>query len=307
VTALLFNEVYGKYFDVVASLLKEALDGTLTDAKMADIVREKAFAESVLNIPDALKSGEWPLLLPDMTTQIRNSPTMPLTILQKRWMKALLDDPRVRLFSPSTNGLDDVEPLYTQGNFTYFDRYADGDPYDDPAYIDHFHTILAALREKRKLSVKFMGQRKKTIHTWLCVPYKIEYSEKDDKFRLIAKAKHINLTINIARVLECSLLEPYAPDEHGPLDPKLETLVLELLDERNALERAMLHFSHLEKETERIEYNRYRVTLRYQRDDETELLIRVLSFGPLLRVISPARFIDKIRERIDKQFATFFP
>ncbi|GHS93235.1 hypothetical protein AGMMS50276_03130 [Synergistales bacterium] len=299
---MLFNEIYGKYFSVVADVLKEAVNGTLSGPKIADIVREKAFAESVLNIPAALKSGEWPLLLPDMTTKIQNAPTMPLTTLQKRWMKALLSDPRVKLFSPSVEGLEDVEPLYTQDSFTYFDRYADGDPYDDPAYIEHFHTILTALRENRKLSVKSEGLRK-TVHKWICIPHRMEYSEKDDKFRLIAMAKHIRLTVNIARVSKCSLADPWTPDERQALNRRDDTLVLELIDERNALERTMLHFSHLEKETERMEDNRYRVTLRYQRDDETELLIRVLSFGPLIRVISPERFIEKIRERLNKQMS----
>ena len=76
---------------------------------------------------------------------------------------------------------------------------------------------------------------------------------------------------------------------------------MELIDERNALERAMLHFSHLEKETRKLDKNHYSITLRYDHDDETEMLIRVLSFGPMLRVTSPESFIEKIRERLKKQ------
>ena len=78
-------------------------------------------------------------------------------------------------------------------------------------------------------------------------------------------------------------------------------LVLELTDERNALERVMLHFSHLDKETERIGDNRYRITLHYEQEDETELLIRVLSFGPVLKVVFPEDFIKKLCERLEKQ------
>jgi hypothetical protein len=300
VPILLFSEVYGSYFNVVATVLKEAVDGTLTDKHLTEIVREKAFAESILNIPAALKSGEWPLLLPDMTTPIRHIPQMPLTLLQKRWMKSLLTDPRIRLFSPQIEGLEDVQPLYVQDNFTYFDRYADGDPYDEPTYIEHFQMILKALREKRKLRVKFEG-RKHASNSWLCIPYKIEYSEKDDKFRLIVRAGRKHLTINMARILECSLAESWNENEYNPPNPRKETLVLELTNERNALERALLHFSHLEKETERLDHGRYRITLRYQHDDETELLIRVLAFGPMLRVISPEGFIEQIRERLRRQ------
>ena len=68
-------------------------------------------------------------------------------------------------------------------------------------------------------------------------------------------------------------------------------------------------YSELIKSFERIRdymrqfYNRYRLTLRYDREDETELLIRVLSFGPVLKVVSPDSFIDKVKERLRKQFA----
>ena len=81
----------------------------------------------------------------------------------------------------------------------------------------------------------------------------------------------------------------------------MDTLVMELTDERNALERAMVHFSHFEKETERLEENRYRVTLRYSREDETELVIRLLSFGPVLKVLSPQNMMDELRKRILRQ------
>ena len=75
----------------------------------------------------------------------------------------------------------------------------------------------------------------------------------------------------------------------------------ELIDQRNALERALLHFAHFEKEAERIERNRYRIRVRYDKDDETELVIRVLSFGPMIRVTAPEVFVDLIRKRLIRQ------
>ena len=76
---------------------------------------------------------------------------------------------------------------------------------------------------------------------------------------------------------------------------------MELIDERNALERGMLHFSHLEKETVKLDENKYRITLVYNQDDETEILIRVLSFGPVLKVLEPEYFIRQIRKRLEMQ------
>ena len=224
---------------------------------------------------------------------------MPLTLLEKRWLKALLQDPRIRLFSPSEEGLEDVEPLYSPDTFVYFDQYNDGDPFDDPAYIAHFQLILQALREKRKLRITFTGARGKR-NTWVFVPYKLEYSVKDDKFRLLTAQTYYG-TVNLGRIEACELLDHYSPKAFHLPQVKMDTLVMELTDERNALERAMVHFSHFEKETERLEENRYRVMLRYSREDETELVIRLLSFGPVLKVLSPQNMVDELRKRILRQ------
>lgn len=297
---MLFHELYGSYFRVVAAVLNEAVQGTLTAQHMGQLVREKAFAESMLTIPAALQSGEWPLVDGKMGTPLRHAPAMPLTTLEKRWLKALLLDPRIRLFSPPELGLEDVQPLFTPEMFVYFDRYLDGDPYEEPGYIERFQTVLTALREKRKLRVEF-EERHGRLCSWVYVPRRLEYSAKDDKFRLLTAGGANSATVNLGRMTRCELLQPCSLCAHHSPQPKKKTLVLELTNERNALERVMLHFSHLEKETVRLEHRKYRLTLHYDREDETELLIRVLSFGPMLRVVAPDSFIAQIKYRLQKQ------
>lgn len=297
---MLFSEVYGTYYNVIAELLAKAVDGELTQQTMLDIVREKGFAESKITIPKALEHQTWPLITKDYGTPLGSKPTMPLTTLQKRWLKALLSDPRIKLFDPPTEGLEDVEPLYPPDIFVYYDQYNDGDPFEDPEYIRRFRCILTAIREKRWMRIQFEGRNGKP-HNWKCIPYQLEYSLKDDKFRLISANHRTTLSINLGRILHCSLLSPYKESEYRPQEMKKRKLVLELSDERNALERAMLHFSHLDKETERINDTQYRITLFYEREDETELLIRVLSFGPVVKVIFPDDFAKRLTQRLEKQ------
>lgn len=297
---MLFSEVYGTYFDVLSEILEKAVEGKLTRDTMYAIIQEKGFEESILTIPQNLNDHTWPLLRTDFTTPLEHKPTQPITTLQKRWMKALLNDPRIRLFTPPIEGLEDVQPLYPADTFVYFDRYGDGDPFEDPQYIQRFQTILTALRERKWLRLHFLG-RNNVPHSWRCIPYKLEYSPKDDKFRLITSNNRAPLIINLARITDCQLLEPVTNEEYRPKAMRKRKLELELTDERNALERCMLHFSHLEKETERIDDRHYRLTLHYEKDDETELLIRVLSFGHVLRVISPDQFKEKLKNRIEKQ------
>ncbi|MCI8400054.1 MAG: WYL domain-containing protein [Oscillibacter sp.] len=298
---MLFHEIYGTYFQVVSAVLAEAVEGTLTEKRLLELVREKAFAESVLTIPAALRDGSWPLLDRNLGTPIRRRPEMPLSTLEKRWLKALLLDPRIALFDPPAEGLEDVAPLFRPETFIYFDRYTDGDPYRDPGYIARFHTILTALREKRKLRIQFQG-RTGVRHSKKCVPLALEYSGKDDKFRLLTLEGKRRTSVNLGRMERCSAEEPYDPEAVEDIPQgRRETLVLRLRDRRNALERALLHFSHFEKETVRLEEDVYRVTLRYQREDETELLIRVLSFGPMLRVTAPERMVNLVRQRVERQ------
>lgn len=89
-------------------------------------------------------------------------------------------------------------------------------------------------------------------------------------------------------------MPPYAP-------PKKRQPTLELTDERNTLERAMLHFSHFEKQEVRLDDDTYQITLWYAPRDERDILIRVLSFGPTVRVISPDSVIQQLKSRIRAQ------
>lgn len=298
---MLFSEVYGAYFRTVATVLTQALNGDLTGKRLSELVRETAFGESVLTIPEALTSGEWPLLRKDLTTPLRHPPALPLTTMEKRWLKTLLMDPRIRLFDPPSAELEAVEPLYDPEVFVFYDRYADGDPYDDIQYIRHFRDLLRAMEERRKIRVRFRSSRNKR-QSYVCVPYSLEYSAKDDKFRLLTAFKGKMLTVNVARIDSVHLLEEYTEEEYQPTTYREKSMTMLLTDVRNALERVMLHFSDLEKETEQLEDGRYRVTLWYKQGDETELLIRILSFGPVLQVLSPDTLVAQLRERIERQF-----
>lgn len=296
---MLFHEIYGGYYETAAAVLREAVRGTLTKKRLHELMEAHAFGESWQSIPEGLTGERWRLLHRDLTPELDNEPERPLTLPEKRWLRALLLDPRFRLFDVNLHGLETVKPLFTPDMFVYFDRYGDGDDYHDAEYIAHFKTILRALREKRDLYVSFETRRGQPA--LVVTPQYLEYSEKDDCFRLIARGCRRRWTIRLSRLLACEMA-----DKNRTLPPfpaERETLVFELEDRRNALERVLLHFSHFEKETKRLDETHYRVALRYDPADGTELLIRVLSFGPMIRVIEPARFVEQLRERIERQKA----
>ena len=297
---MLFSEYYGEYYACVAEILSKAVRGKLTKESLLEITRRKGFTESSLVIPEALRDGSWPLLRKDLTTPLKHEPVHPVTLLQKRWLKTLLLDPRIRLFDVPETGLEGVKPLFDPEKIIWYDRYTDGDPFEDPGYIERFRVLLEAVKTRRRVQVDFTRHHSRR-NLWNVVPYRLEYSQADDKFRLLCRSGRQERILNLKRLVSGRLLEPVSPVEYPEPVPENETVTLEITDERNALERAMLQFSYLAKKTERMGENTYRMTLQYRKDDETELVIRILSFGPLLKVIAPDSFAALIRERIERQ------
>ncbi len=310
---MIFSELYSAYYNAVARILKEACAHPLSGAELRSIVEREAFGESLLTIEPALRGERWQLLRADGTTPIRHEPTLPLTLLQRRWLKAIALDPRIRLFTDGMAEDPGAEPLFRPEDIDVFDRCADGDPYEDEAYIRRFRTILAAIREKSPLLIEAESPRG-GVNRLIVTPDRLEYSEKDDKFRLDGHGFR-HMFVNLARITRCERFEGNVryPEDRSEAPPKC-VAELELEDERNALERVLMHFAHFEKQAEKLDGRRYRIRIAYSREDETEMLIRLLSFGPVLRVLSPEALVTQLRNRLKRQkelqegmFAAFLP
>lgn len=299
---MVFNEIYGVYYRTVAKILEAALDGGVTNDQMRQTAERYAYLESEFEIIPALTKQRWQLLYKDGTTPLNFAPTIPLTELQKRWLKAISLDPRIGLFDIDFSALGDVPPLFTPDDYRIFDRFSDGDPYDDHDYKNIFSTCLRAVENRSPLKIT-MTTRKGRITTVSVIPDKLEYSEKDDKFRLISHGHGRARIINLARITSCAPCSEDVGDEVSP--PKLGHLTIQLTDERNTLERVMLHFSHFKKETEKLGDNMWRLKIEFAEEDKTELVIRILSFGPTVKVIDPPDIVNEIKSRLGRQTELF--
>lgn len=293
---MIFSELYSVYYNTVAKIMEAAFDPEVTEKDLQRCVAEEAFSESVLTILPALKSGKWPLLHGDLSPALCHKPTMPLTTLEKRWLKAIAEDPRMKLFGVELPELDGIEPLFTREDYKIYDRYGDGDPYEDEAYIRHFRLMLSAMRNNRPVCVTMVNRYGKRVRVRF-YPKGFEYSVKDDKIRIIAAGCRFR-TFNLGRVLSCEFYNGQGTWREEPPTERRKDLTLLITNERNALERAMLHFAHFEKRAERTDDGRYILRLKYYENDETELVIRVLSFGPCVKVLEPQGFVDLIKERL---------
>ena len=297
---MIFNEIYSAYYNVVARIVGEILEGERDEKRFRAIVQAHAFGESMLSILPSLKSGKWQIVRPDMTTPIKNKPELPLTVLEKKWLKAVSLDPRVRLFGVSFDWLEDVEPLFTPEDYRIYDQYCDGDNFADEGYIERFRFILRAIEEQKPVVLEMINRNGERVRN-SGIPERLEYSEKDDKFRVIMGGSRRINTVNLGRVIEVRPFKGSYKQARETRPEPMRELVLTVDDYRNALERVMLHFAHFEKKAERVDGARYRLRIRYELADETEMVIRVLSFGPLVHVEAPDDFVERIRDRLRKQ------
>lgn len=317
----LFEKIYGCYYQVMTHLLAEAAKSPLSQKQMEEIINRYGYQESFLTILPKLKGGSWALLQEQengtYASLLSAPPKLPLTDLQKKWIQSLLSDPRISLFLNDEEialfreSLADVSPLFSQADFYYFDQYKDGDPYTSASYREIFQMILKALSQKKALFIAYPNRKLDTV-VYEAAPYQLQYSAKDNKFRLLCLSFHHGhfsrqMTLNLGKIKACCFSKKQVPCEIDRLrfqasQKSLEPVEIEISGERNSLERCMLHFANYEKHTEYSEEKQvYLCSIYYDLADETELLIDVLSFGPVIRVLGPEHFVKQIQSRVCRQ------
>lgn len=313
----LYSELYNSYYNIIHKLL--CLDTPFSKEQLGSAIADNGFGETMLYLIPKISSGEWGFFVKDNDVYIstlNNKPDLVLTLLQKRWLKALLRDKRIRLFLDEEDikvldsVLKDIEPLYSQDDFHIYDQFNDGDDYENDEYIRNFRTILSAIKEGQFLNIEFRSHRDKRIH-YRYLPCRLEYSIKNDRFRLLAleargRSNYVFHTINLSRIISLSETGRYAdsiPDinEYITMDYYHEPVTLLITNERNALERAMLQFANYKKNTTRLDDDTYKCEIYYNKSNETELLIEVLSFGPAIKVIGNEHFLGLLKARLRKQ------
>ena len=318
----IFSEIYGTYFRITSKILSEAYTD---DKTVRDIIMKEGFRDSVLFLPQKLIPGseDWGLLerLPDgrLKRIIKNKPVEILTSLQKSWLKAKISDPRIRLFmdddtiSRLDEKLADVKPLFLSSQFRATDRFSDHDDYEDEAYREHFRQVLAAVKKRSIAEVEYVTGHGRTMRGKL-VMLKIEYSPKNDKFRvysLLLRHDRIRSSgiVNIGRITYIKdtgrvFRTPFSIDDYFSSRKCTVPAVVRVTTARNGIERFMMEFAAFEKHTVRdLETGECTVELWYDVQDETELLIRLLSYGPVVEILSPPALRKQAKERIGKQYS----
>lgn len=317
----LFSEVYNCYFQVIRSLIGK--HGPISEKELNFRIQNDCFEESILYLLPKLTEKGWGFFEKQdgfLYSNLSEDFYVPLTDLQKSYLKAILMDEKIRLFLSDKEMKDidalltDVTPLYTPDDFYYYDRFSDKDDYADPDYRKHFQTIVTAIQNHQCLDIHYESRLHHIIcHN--CLPCRIEYSIKNDRFRLLfvelPLKRHLKVeTLNLNRikaVMPTGQTVKRLPDINKSLQCSYyrEPVRIIIKNQRNALERAMLQFANYEKSTRKLNDDTYECLIYYNKRTETELLIEILSFGPMLKVVGNHSFLELLKKRLKRQMELF--
>ncbi len=319
----LFSEIYNCYFQVIKSLIEQK--STISERELNYRIQSFCFEESILYLLPKLGEKGWGFYEKKdgvLHSRLSKDFYVPLTDLQKSYLKAILSDEKIGLFLDEAKiaqinaSLADVEPLFSSEDFYYYDRFADKDDYASPEYKEHFQTILYAIQNRCYVDIIYESRHHRRMHHKY-LPCRLEYSIKNDCFRLLAVASRAQerkrvITLNLQRIVAVTATDIVVhklPDISRLYKRSCykEPVRVLIKNRRNALERAMLQFANYEKSTRRLNEDTYECLIYYNKETETELLIEILSFGPMLKVVGNETFLRLIKERLIAQHHRTFP
>ena len=311
----IFSEIYNTYFQITENILKRK---QVTKAEIMDIIRQNGFSETMLFLePELTGDDGYGLLVPENSAYrsiLKKAPHIPLTALEKSWLCAVLNDRKCGLFLDDAQRkqlreLLGIPPLFSQDSIHFFDRFTDGDNFEDEQYIAHFRNILTAMKKQCLIRISFQSMKGNRI-THYFLPVRIEFSSKNDRFRI-----HVIQYRKDGKPMDSGIINMSNVTETEPANIRIDEfshvmrkkdITVKITEERNSVNRFMMEFAELERSSEHDEDSGICIVkMKYYDKDEAEILIRLLSFGPTIEVLEPPEFRRKIKERIDTQFALF--
>lgn len=321
----IFNEIHSRYFYIISEILKTASLGSLHSKDIAGIVAKLGFAETAVTLPEKLinANGEGYYVLKEESSRytpvLKGDPPLLLTEYQKRWIRTIVKDKRFSLFIDESQYqlyeelLSDVEPLYDSQHFITVDMANDGDDYESKEYRGIFKSIMQGIQNNKIILITYESGKGNRLSAYFA-PYKLEYSIKDDKFRLcgirVRQGRMRSLyKLNLSRISSVEVMEYNRPENLASYIKSLRMplpVEIEITNERNGFERIFTQLSNFERVSEYDENTKKcLMKIYYYEVDEMELLITLLSFGPVVKVIGPDHFKEQLIGRIVRQKQLF--
>lgn len=244
---------------------------------------------------------------------------LPLTTLEIRWIKTILSDERIVCFF-SERQLDfikvymdteypEITPLPVN-NLVNFDKHIPIDSIEKLAEQSLITTLIKAINQKMLVDITYVTRYGKEI-VGEFKPIVIEFSKRNNKFQAQMQSCENNrfYSINLSQIISLTIV----PDEfeyfetlqnyekHRELNER--SVDIQFYDVRNTADRILTEFSPWKKYCE---YDRetkiYILHLFYQKDEELDLVVRLMGYGGNIHFVNKEHSIAReILRRYEKQ------
>ena len=346
----LFNEVKNRYFQLVFRIINECADGKAksdilklidegefeqkvigkNQQSFADMILNRTSTDENLNLLTQKEGLFYPCIenagrpgcMASSEAKHNNQPPIPVrfTKIEKAWLKALLELDGVRkILSKQTREklkaeLADFDTPIKDEYFEMTNITILPEIWQKEAYDENFKIILEALLLDKPIRYNNIDKKGNVYKNKLALPIGIEYSMRDERFRVSMYSLDDNRPI-MANIF--SLLAIRIVNEEVNIDRETakklmfeqkyssEPVVLEVTDRKAAMERCFMCFSGMERASRELGNNKYEIQLNYYLFEEENLIRNIISLGPYVRVISPARIVDEIVGRVEKAISQY--
>lgn len=137
----------------------------------------------------------------------------------------------------------------------------------------------------------------------------LEYSNKDDKFRIYYKKENSVSVYNLERINSVEILsDGYNRNlaeksiKNYILNQRKE-ITLEFANVKNIPDRLLTEFTPWEKLCTRLD-DRYNVTIKYDKQDSLEIVTRLLPYGKNIKILNDTGNVKaELENRIKKQLS----
>lgn len=327
----LFHEYKNKYFHLVLKILNLCQNGLCKDDVLKIIEDEeyderliskdfKTFEGMILNEyeDDSLN------LLKEKDNRyysiLNREGSIPVKIrfsnIEKTWLNGMIQDKTAKelLGEEIVNKLSESLKDIHEGNnnvIEFTNKNVNKFEYDFKKLNRIFFTILDAINNEKLLIYTNVDRDGNEHKDKLAIPLRIEYSLKDDKFRVSMYSIEDKrpIKVNLHTLKEINVTEKSSNLKREDLIKKLkekkyceEPVTIILKDKRGAMERCFMSFSSFERSSKLIDSNTYEVDIYYYTFQEDDVISKIISLGPYVTVKGPERIRNTVIEKIKKAY-----
>lgn len=239
---------------------------------------------------------------------------LPLTSIETQWICNVLSHPLAKCFLSDSeiacvlDRLGEID-LFDVNSVVLHDQYIGVDNfYQTPNFGETIKNIIMAIRENRMIKIKYQSQYGRQSN-YVCAPVYIEYSKRDNRIRIRAVSKSdVVKTFNLERILDVAVMEDFFDKDasqqvvENDIKENERELVIFFNETKNVPDRILTEFSCFKKKCIKWGSERYRMTLYYDKEDTREILVRLLSYGPLINVFDDTGDVrHELIERLEHQ------